>query len=165
MLTAKKKEGLIELDFPLIPVTDINAPEGLLSALAVHPKYIGKNSLNYLLVEVESETIVRNLQPDFELLAKLAVFGVIVTSRSDDPDYDFVSRFFAPGAGIKEDPVTGSAHCTLGPYWGERLHKKEMMAYQASARGGEIHIRLDDDRVRLGGKAVTVLRGALLDPK
>jgi PhzF family phenazine biosynthesis protein len=166
MLSAEKRVDLIELNFPSKPVVDVQkAPEGLLNALAVKPQYIGKNSLDYLLVEVESEAVVRDMKPDFEQLAKLANLGVIVTSQSDTPKYDFVSRFFAPNAGIKEDPVTGSAHCTLGPYWGERLHKTELVAYQASSRGGQINVRLDGERVYLGGKAVTVLRGALLDQK
>ena len=164
MLTAEKKGKMIELDFPMKPVSDVIPSGDLLKSLAVEPKYVGVNALNYLLIEVESEGIVRNIQPDYGLLAKTPYFGVIVTSKSSAPEYDFVSRFFAPGAGIKEDPVTGSSHCSLGPYWGERLNKKELKAYQASLRGGEINVRLDGDRVYLGGKAVTVLRGALLDP-
>jgi predicted PhzF superfamily epimerase YddE/YHI9 len=94
-------------------------------------------------------------------LRKVKARGIIVTSRSDSPEYDFVSRFFAPGSGIDEDPVTGSAHCCLGPYWAGRLGKTEFVAYQASARGGIVRVRLHGDRVVLGGKAVTVLRGEL----
>jgi predicted PhzF superfamily epimerase YddE/YHI9 len=120
-----------------------------------------RSSFDYL-VEVGSEQQVRSLRPDFALLATLPVRGVMVTSRSDDPRFDFVSRFFAPGAGINEDPVTGSAHCCLGPFWGKRLAKTEMLAYQASARGGEVHVRLAGDRVLLGGRAVTVSRCELL---
>jgi len=102
------------------------------------------------------------MKPDFALLEKLPARGLVVTSRSPSPDYDFVSRFFAPQVGVPEDPVTGSAHCALGPYWSMKLKKTEFLAYQASARGGVIRVRLDGDRVRLGGQAVTVLRGELL---
>jgi phenazine biosynthesis protein PhzF family len=169
MLSAEKKADFIELNFPSRPVADVAMPEELTDALAdalgVRPKYVGKNSLSYLLVEVESETIVRNVCPNFELLTRLDAFGVIITSRSDNPKYDFISRFFAPAAGINEDPVTGSAHCTLGPYWGEKLHKQEFLVYQASKRGGWIHVRLQGESVYLGGQAITVLRGALLDQK
>ena len=114
------------------------------------------------LVELEDEQAVRSLRPDFALLARYPVRGVIVTARSDDPDYDFVSRFFAPRAGVPEDPVTGSAHCCLGPYWGERLGKRDLVGYQASARGGVVRVRLAGDRVYLSGQAVTVLRGELV---
>ena len=107
--------------------------------------------------------MLREIKPDFERLSEIPCLGVVVTSQAEERGYDFVSRFFAPNAGIKEDPVTGSSHCTLGPYWGERLHKTELYAYQASSRGGRINIRLEEDRVFLGGNAVTVLRGALLD--
>jgi PhzF family phenazine biosynthesis protein len=121
---------------------------------------VGRNRFDYL-VELESEVAVRALHPDFAKLRVLNARGIIVTSRSDSPDYDFVSRFFAPGAGIDEDPVTGSAHCCLGPYWQRRLHKTEFVAYQASARGGIVRVRLNGERVVLGGKAITVLRGEL----
>ena len=168
ILSAEKKMNLIELNFPGQPAMDIldtNAElaDRMAEALMARPRFIGKNSLDCLLVEVESEAVVRNMKPDFEKLLKIPHLGVIVTSISENREYDFVSRFFAPNAGIKEDPVTGSSHCTLAPYWGERLHKTELIAYQASNRGGQIHIRLEGDRVFLGGKAVTVLRGALLD--
>jgi predicted PhzF superfamily epimerase YddE/YHI9 len=134
------------------------APEGLVEALGANPKYIGKNVFDYI-VELESEAVVRALKPNHGLLAKLPVRGVIVTSRA--AEYDFVSRFFAPGSGIDEDPVTGSAHCCLGPFWRTRLDKTEFVAFQASARGGVVRVRLEGDRVRLGGQAVTVMRGTL----
>ena len=102
------------------------------------------------------------MKPDFAMLGKIEVRGTIVTSRSVSPEYDFVSRFFAPWAGIDEDPVTGSAHCCLGPYWQKQLGKSEFVAHQASARGGVVHVRVTDNRTYLGGKAVTVLRGALV---
>jgi PhzF family phenazine biosynthesis protein len=95
-------------------------------------------------------------------LRKLPVRGVIVTARSASPEYDFISRFFAPGSGIDEDPVTGSAHTALGPYWAERMGKQEFTALQASARGGVIRVRIEGDRVKLGGQAVTVMTGELL---
>jgi len=104
---------------------------------------------------------VRRLDPDHAQLRGVPARGVIVTSRASSPDFDFVSRFFAPGSGVDEDPVTGSAHCCLTPYWAARLGKNEMVAFQASARGGVVRVRLDGDRVKLGGRAVTVLRGAL----
>jgi PhzF family phenazine biosynthesis protein len=124
-------------------------------------KSVGLTQFDYL-VEVESEEMVRSLAPDMTLLSQLPVRGVIVTARSDGGEYDFVSRFFAPQSGIPEDPVTGSAHCALGPFWGERLRKKKLTGYQASARGGTVIVRMDGDRVHLGGQAVTVLRGELL---
>jgi PhzF family phenazine biosynthesis protein len=133
----------------------------LASALGTQPTYVGKNPFD-LLVEVESEAVVRALVPDYLALTALPVRGIIVTSRSTDPAFDFVSRFFAPAAGIAEDPVTGSAHCCLGPYWGERLGKTDLVAHQISHRGGIVRVGVRGDRVLLGGHAVTVLRGELL---
>jgi predicted PhzF superfamily epimerase YddE/YHI9 len=127
----------------------------------VAAKYVGRTTFDYL-VELESEAAVRSLTPDVGALARLGVRGVIVTARSTNGSYDFVSRFFAPGVGIDEDPVTGSAHCGLAPFWGARLGKKELTGYQASARGGMVRVRVEGDRVHLGGHAVTVLRGELL---
>jgi len=151
----------IELNFPAQPVEPTSAPVDLARALGAAPIYVGRYRFDFL-VEVESEQAVRTMKPDFALVEKLPARGLVVTSRSASPDYDFVSRFFAPQVGVPEDPVTGSAHCALGPYWGAKLHKTEFVAYQASARGGVIRVRLDGDRVRLGGQAVTVLRGELL---
>ena len=160
LLTAKQKGEWIELNFPRQPPKPTPPPAGLIESLSVKPKFVGKNGHSHI-VEVESEAIVRGLKPDFGGLAKVAVSGVAVTARATTPGYDFVSRFFAPSFGIDEDPVTGSAHCTLGPFWEDRLHKNELVAYQASARGGVIHVRVGPDRVFLGGKAVTVLQGSL----
>ena len=160
LLLAVRKDGWIELNFPLEPQEQTDAPEGLTEALGVTPKYVGKTRFDYL-VEVESEDIVRRLQPDMGKLATFPVRGVMVTSASSSKDYDFVSRFFGPGAGVDEDPVTGSAHCCLGPFWGSRLGKTEVTGYQASARGGFVRVRMNGDRVVLRGKAVTVLRGEL----
>jgi PhzF family phenazine biosynthesis protein len=151
----------IELDFPLKPEEEADAPSGLLEALGVSAKYVGKNQFDYL-VEVESEATLRGMAPDFKRLAVLPVRGIIVTSTSADPRFDFVSRFFAPGAGIDEDPVTGSAHCCLADFWSKRLGKSEFVAFQASTRGGIVKVRVTKDRAFLGGKAVTVAKGELL---
>jgi PhzF family phenazine biosynthesis protein len=161
LLTAKRQGDWIELDFPAEPEEPTTAPPDLGRALGATMKHVGKNRFDYL-VEVDSEEIVRKMRPDFTFLATLGVRGVMVTSRSASREYDFVSRFFAPGAGINEDPVTGSAHCCLGPFWKKRLGKDEFMAYQASARGGVVRVRVGDKRVYLGGQAVTVLRGELI---
>jgi PhzF family phenazine biosynthesis protein len=162
LLTATRKEGWIEMDFPAELQKPAIAPPVLASALGTTPVYLGKNRFDYL-VELESEEVLRNLHPDLALLKTIPARGVIVTSPSDSKDYDFVSRFFAPGVGINEDPVTGSAHCCLGPYWQKRLKKDNFTAYQASARGGIVRVTVQGDRVLLSGQAVTVLRGELLD--
>lgn len=161
LLKAARKQAWIELDFPVKPPTECSPTPGLLEALGTSAKYVGRNECDYL-VEVESEDEVRRLAPDFARLSILDVRGVIVTSRSSTPQYDFVSRFFAPRAGVDEDPVTGSAHCCLGPYWQGRLGKSEFTAFQSSARGGVIHVRVAGDRTYLGGQAITVLRGELI---
>jgi predicted PhzF superfamily epimerase YddE/YHI9 len=122
---------------------------------------VGKSRFDYL-IELDSESAVREVRPDFGRLRKLEIRGVMVTSRASLEGFDFVSRFFAPGAGVDEDPVTGSAHCTLGPFWGGKLNRQELLAYQASARGGAVQVRLAGERVHLGGKAVTIMRGELL---
>lgn len=160
-LRARKVQNGIELNFPSTPSRDYPAPVGLLEAFGVNAIFVGKNKFDYL-IEVASEDIVRNLQPDFNLLSKLQVRGVIVTAKSSSDKYDIVSRFFAPGAGVNEDPVTGSAHCTLCPYWTKKLGKPEIKAYQASKRGGELVISMDKDRVRLVGKAVTIMKLELM---
>jgi predicted PhzF superfamily epimerase YddE/YHI9 len=151
----------MELDFPLAPEEAAEAPRGLLEALGISAGYVGKSRFDYL-VEVDSEAILRGLAPDFKRLAAVPVRGIIVTARSADPRFDFVSRFFAPGTGIDEDPVTGSAHCCLADFWRKRLGKTEFVAFQASARGGVVKVRIVKDRVFLGGKAVTVASGELL---
>ena len=161
LLTADRRGEWIELDFPAKRDEPAPPPPGLAEALGVTPKYVGRNQFDYL-VEVDAEDTVRRLAPNHAALAALPVRGVIVTSRAASAGYDFVSRFFAPGAGVPEDPVTGSAHCALGPFWQTRLGKSELVAYQASPRGGIVRVRVAGDRVTLGGKAVTVLRGELL---
>lgn len=160
LLTAIRKDDWIEMDFPSLPVKPDEAPDGMIRALGVQEKFVGFNGLDYL-VEVASPESVRALKPDLSILRGLPGRGVMVTSVSDSADYDFISRFFAPSVGIDEDPVTGSAHCCLGPYWAGKLGKTEFVAYQASARGGVVRVRLQGDRVALGGQAVTVLRSEL----
>lgn len=161
VLKAAQKDSRVELDFPAKPPTQCSPPPGLLEALGTSARHVAKNQFDYL-VEVDSEEQVRQLAPDFARLSSLDIRGVIVTSQSATPTFDFVSRFFAPRVGVNEDPVTGSAHCCLGPYWQERLGKSEFSAFQASARGGVLQVRVEGDRVYLAGKAVTVCRGELL---
>lgn len=161
LLLASRVGRWIELDFPLQTEEATDVPAGLVRALGVTPTYVGRNRMNYL-VEVASEEIVRTVESDFALLKTLPAQGVIVTARADTGEFDFVSRYFAPAAGIPEDAVTGSAHCTLGTFWQQRLGKSEMLAYQASSRGGVVRVRVGDERVYLCGQAVTVLRGELL---
>src|ERR1041384_5096626 len=161
LLTAMRTGAWIELDFPATREERADAPDGLLDALGIRePVYVGRNKFDFL-VEVASENELRALDPDHGQLRKIPVRGIIVTSRPSSSDFDFVSRFFAPGSGVDEDPVTGSAHCSLTPYWASRLGKNEMVAFQASRRGGVVRVRLEGDRVKLGGQAVTVLRGEL----
>ena len=163
LLTADRRGDWYEMDFPATPETSVEVPSGLVETLgaSVPVNNIVANKFDFL-VEVASESIVREMQPDFTRMSKIPVRGVIVTSRSDSRDYDFVSRFFGPAVGVNEDPVTGSAHCFLSPYWSQRLGRNELVGYQASARGGVVKVRLDGDRVHIGGQAVTVLRGELI---
>jgi PhzF family phenazine biosynthesis protein len=161
LLTASLRGNLIELDFPARLEKASEPPAGLVEALGVTPRYLGRNVDDYLVL-VDDEATVRALAPNFAVLKAVAARGVIVTARSATPDFDFVSRFFAPRVGVDEDPVTGSAHCCLGPFWQVRLGKNELRAYQASARGGTMAVRVEGERVKLGGRAVTILRGDLL---
>jgi PhzF family phenazine biosynthesis protein len=162
ILTARRDGEWIELDFPVKPEEQTTPSTELLTSLGVsNPVYAGRNQFDYI-IEVPSESVLRALQPDHGRLRTQKVRGVIVTSRSDSAEFDFISRYFAPGSGIDEDPVTGSSHTCLGPYWAKRLGKSEFRAYQASPRGGVVRVRLEGDRVKLGGQAVTVLTGDLL---
>ena len=163
LLTADRDGEVIELDFPATPEQVAQPAPGLLESLGIRkPVYIGRNRFDYI-IEVADEEVVRALEPDHAQLRKIEIRGVIVTSRaSSTTAADFVSRFFAPGSGIDEDPVTGSAHCCLAPYWSARLGKQELTGFQASPRGGYVRVRHVGDRVKLGGRAVTVLRGELL---
>lgn len=163
-LTCSRADGMISLDFPATPAVDTDPPPGLLDALGVRqPSFIGKTKFDKFLL-LDSESTVRALEPDFRALRGIAgMRGVIVTSPSSDARFDFISRYFAPAAGIDEDPVTGSAHCALAPFWARRLNKTTMTAFQASRRGGIVHVRVQGDRVILSGKAITILRGELLE--
>lgn len=163
LLTASYDEdtGLIELDFPASPVVPSKAPDGLIEALGVKPIFIGRSDDDYL-IEVTSEEEVKEAAPDFGRLVQVSCRGVIVTALVAAKQYDFISRFFAPAVGINEDPVTGSAHCRLTPYWQAKLQKNKFIAYQASKRGGFLQLTAAGDRVRIGGKAVTVLKGELM---
>jgi PhzF family phenazine biosynthesis protein len=161
LLTADRKGEWIELDFPAEPIGPLDDPPDLTKALGVTPTFVGRNRFDYY-AEIESDQTLRDMTPDFALIEKLPVRGLGVTARSASPDYDFVSRFFGPQSGVAEDPVTGSAHCALGPYWGAKLNKPELIGFQASARGGIVRVRVEGDRIKLGGQAVTVLRGELL---
>jgi PhzF family phenazine biosynthesis protein len=160
-LSARRDGEWIQLDFPTERERqELEVPEQLLRGLGVaSPAYVGKNRLDYL-VELESEDVLTSLAPDRSLLASVPARGVIVTALGSG-EYDFVSRYFAPAIGIDEDHATGSAHCCLGPFWGARLGKDQMLAYQASPRGGVMRVRLKGDRVQLGGMAVTIFRGRL----
>jgi PhzF family phenazine biosynthesis protein len=160
VLTAEREGRWITLDFPAIPEEEAEAPAGLADALGAVPCYVGRGRFD-LLVELESEAAVRELRPDLGRLERVPARGVIVTSRASSPEYDFVSRFFAPQVGVPEDPVTGSAHCCLGPFWQKRLGQDRFTAYQASERGGVVRLEMRGERIRLGGEAVTVLRGEL----
>ncbi|HLN26839.1 MAG TPA: PhzF family phenazine biosynthesis protein [Gemmataceae bacterium] len=160
LLAASKSGDWIELDFPTNAPEPTASPPGLLEALGINAIHVEKHRLHYL-VEVDSEEVLRGANPNFQALAKVPIRGIIVTCRTASGPYDFLSRYFAPAAGINEDPVTGSAHCCLGPYWQRKLGKDEFLAYQASARGGVVRVRVQGERVLLGGQAVTVLRGEL----
>jgi PhzF family phenazine biosynthesis protein len=154
----------IELDFPAEPVKPAPSPQGLAAMLGAEPVFVGRNRLDYL-VELKDEATVRSLRPDLKQIAALSnqedARGIIVTARGSSGNADIVSRCFYPHFRIDEDPVTGSAHCGLAPYWIPRLAKQEIVAYQASARGGWLHLRIAGDRVKLRGQAVTTLRGEL----
>jgi PhzF family phenazine biosynthesis protein len=161
LLTAERNGSGIELNFPAKIAVPTEPPAGLAEAVGVKPLAVCRSEFDYL-IEVDSAKTLRAMKPDFSRLGELPVRGVIVTARSDQTEFDFVSRFFAPASGVNEDPVTGSAHCTLGPFWQERLSKSDFRAYQASERGGVVKVRVAGGRVFLGGNAVTVLRGELL---
>jgi PhzF family phenazine biosynthesis protein len=149
------------MDFPAEPDEATPAPDGLAAALGTEPAYVGRNRFDYL-VEVDTEATVRRLAPNFRGLRAIEARGIMVTARAQTDGFDFVSRFFAPYAGIDEDPVTGSAHCCLGPYWQRRLGGDTFTAWQASERGGLVKVAVRGERVTLSGQAVTVLRGELL---
>ena len=161
VLTATLRGAWMELDFPAKPMEVTKAPKGLLDALGVRATHVARNASDFL-VEVKNEAEVRAVAPDFVKLAAIEARGVIVTSRAAADGADFVSRFFAPRVGVAEDPVTGSAHCALASYWGDKLGRTAMVGRQLSARGGVVKVRVAGDRVILGGQAVTVMRGVLI---
>lgn len=159
-LTCRRLGDWIEMDFPAQPVTVVDSPSGLIEALGCRAVAVGLNGMDYL-VEVADAADVRAVSPDFTALSALPVRGVIVTSRGDEPGVDFVSRFFAPAVGVNEDPVTGSAHCALGPYWAAALGKMDLVAKQVSARGGTVRVGVRGDRVLLSGQATRVSKVTL----
>lgn len=164
LLTAVREGESIVLDFPSTPAEEFPLLESARKALSIVPLFSGKTRFD-LFFEVATEAQVRLLTPDLAALEKVPYRGVIVTARADSGfPYDFVSRFFAPGCGVPEDPVTGSAHCALGPYWQGKLGKADLVGYQASPRGGTVRVSCHGERVRLAGTAVTVVRGELLLP-
>jgi predicted PhzF superfamily epimerase YddE/YHI9 len=167
LLVARRVHDWIEMDFPARRVSQVEPQPGINRALGVSPRFTGRRESpkgNSYLIEIEAEETVVNLRPDLAALAHTDARTAIVTCRSVHPDYDFVSRFFAPAIGINEDPVTGSAHCYLAPYWAERLGKPDLIGFQASKRSGLVGCRLEGDIVHLRGKAVTVIKGEALDP-
>jgi predicted PhzF superfamily epimerase YddE/YHI9 len=160
VLAAMRHGSRFHLDFPALHVEPHAPPPGLVESLNVTGRSIGRGTTDFL-IEVESESAVRNVTPDFRQLATVDCRGVVVTARSDDPQFDFVSRFFAPVVGVDEDPVTGSAHCLLAPYWGVRLGKSKMVGFQASSRGGTVYVEVRGDRVMLGGDGVVFATGEM----
>jgi PhzF family phenazine biosynthesis protein len=161
VLSAVRHEGWIALDLPAEPATATTAPVGLLDAVGLKARWVGRNRLDYV-IEVDDEAAVRAVAPDLRALGAFDTRGVIVTARASTPGFDFVSRFFAPRFGIPEDSVTGSAHCCLAPHWAQRLGRARLTALQVSARTGIVRAEVVGDRVVLSGQAVTVLRGELL---
>lgn len=156
-LSCKRDGEWIAMDFPTKAIEACPPPDGLTEALGAEPRFVGFNKMDYL-VELEDAATLRDLKPNVTALASLPVRGVIVTSPSDTPEFDFLSRFFAPAVGVNEDPVTGSAHCALGPYWEAKLGKAELVGYQASARGGVVRLDVRGERILLCGQAVLVSR-------
>jgi PhzF family phenazine biosynthesis protein len=162
-LIAGRDGTMITLDFPARPAFPEPPPLGLLAALGItRPAWIGRAPEDFLVV-LDSEDEVTGLDPDLASLTAVKTRGAIVTAPASRPGADFVSRFFAPAIGVPEDPVTGSAHCTLAQYWAERLGRPALTGYQASARGGTVRVHWDGHRVTLAGQAVTVLSGTLND--
>jgi len=157
ILKARKIGEEIILDFPAAKLFSTEHEKSVRNLFDVEPKFIGIAG-NHFLVELPSEDLVVNYTPDFEAIARLPKYGLIITSSSLG-EHDFVSRFFAPAVGVNEDPVTGSAHCALGPYWSAKLNKNKLVGYQASKRGGIVGVEIAGDRVKLKGKAVTFLSG------
>lgn len=161
-LTAQQQDGWITLDFPAFFEKPFSQRNRLVEILNIKPNEVVQSGEN-VIVEMASAEEVRRLSPDFERLKQLPMHGLSVTARSDQPSFDFISRYFAPWVGINEDPVTGSAHACLGPYWQRRLGKSTFRAFQASKRGGDIGVEVRDERVQISGQAVLVFSGHLVD--
>jgi PhzF family phenazine biosynthesis protein len=157
LLTCTREQDWIAMDFPAARCVPVAPPPGLATALGAEPAFCGQDGTD-LMVELRDEAAVRGLRPDLQRIAALPFRGVIATSRADRNNFDFVSRFFAPAVGVDEDPVTGSTHCTLGPYWAEKLGRTKLTAFQASARGGVVKMEMREERVVLRGQAVIVSR-------
>ena len=162
LLTVRRNDGEIEMDFPITPLAHASIPTGLEAALGCEVLE-ARQAKTDCLIRLASQDDVRRLQPDFAKLRNIAARGIIVTAPSNDASVDFVSRFFAPAVGINEDPVTGSAHCALGPYWSALLGKHELSARQISPRGGTLRLTLNQDRILLRGQAITVFKGYLYE--
>lgn len=156
----KMEDGLISMGFPTEPVIPVENTEEVAKCINSQILYAARNRFDYLL-EIATEDELKRLVPDFSAISGLDSRGLIVTCRSDSGDWDFASRFFAPRVGINEDPVTGSAHCALGPYWSSKLGKIDLTGFQASQRGGLVYVKIKEKKVILGGKAVTVMQGNL----
>jgi len=171
LLAARRERDWIVLDFPVLVACETSAPAGLAAALGARPLGVYKNEHETWLVELESAATVRALRPDFTGLSRIGAGHCIVTATGDPGAgdsqaaggiaCDFVSRFFAPAFGIDEDPVTGSAHCSLAPFWTERLGRSALVGHQVSRRGGVVKVRMKGDRVEILGQALTVLEGTL----
>ncbi len=159
-LHSSQQEGKIYLDFPAKSISEVEEPVEIVESLGIKPLFCGKNDFDFFF-EVATRSEVETCTPDFPRLGALTERGAIVMAGNEDGDCDFVSRFFGPACGINEDPVTGSAHVGLAPYWSSRLENNELTGYQASSRGGYVHTRVDGDRVHLGGTAVTIVQGQL----
>ena len=154
-------DGTLTMDFPATPPVENEPPPRLGEVFGLEPVWTGRSRFD-LFVEAPDEATIRSLDPDYASVAALGARGVIVTARADAGNaYDFISRFFAPGSGVPEDPVTGSAHCALAPYWAVKFGRDSLTGYQASKRGGFVGVHVVGDRVELTGRAVTVLRGSL----
>lgn len=159
-LKARKRGAWIELDFPAEKAEICEPEPGLLESLGVVPQFVGKNRMDFL-IEVATVAELNAIQPQLHKLASVTNRGVIVTAKAENTEYDFISRFFAPAVGVDEDPVTGSAHCCLGPYWKAKLGKASLKGFQASERGGFVGMEVNGERVKLLGQAVTVMQGVI----
>lgn len=161
ILEAQKTDEKIDMFFPVDEPREVDCPDELGMAIKYQPVYVGKCKFDCLAI-YENEKIIREMHPDLERVKNLGSRGLIVSAKSDSREYDFVSRYFGPNAGIDEDPVTGSAHCCLAPYWSTVLKKNSMVGFQASKRGGVVYTKLDNDKVILSGRAVTVMKSEIL---